>query len=183
MEGHPHLLPPHPHGCFCLLLFCSQGVTQTCWEDSCMKRGGDSSQVLIRTLFLGPDNSALQKGGERDRGSRKRRVRKGGRKRKREKTPCEGMRMVLRSAEKADRSILSAPRTIKPMILICPPSLLLPQAFQFHPHPSLPCVCKHGVQVCFPRGSLEGWEWVYKWINHSFKKHICQTPTRFQALI
>ena len=46
--------------------------------------------------------------------------------------------MVLRSTEKADRSILSALRTIKPMILICPPSLLLPQAFQFHPHPLPP---------------------------------------------
>ena len=34
--------------------------------------------------------------------------------RKSEKTPCEGMRMVLRSTEKADRSILSALRTIKP---------------------------------------------------------------------
>lgn len=33
-----------------------------------MKGRSDSSQVLIRTLSLGPDNSALQKkGGERER--------------------------------------------------------------------------------------------------------------------
>lgn len=84
-----------------------------------MKGRSDSSQVLIRTLSLGPDNSALQKkGGERQRDrerwegkdwERERRKR-----RKTEKTPCEGMRMVLRSTEKADRSILSALRTIKP---------------------------------------------------------------------
>ena len=63
----PHLLHPPPW-MFLSIAVLLPGCDTMCWEDSCMKGRSDSSQVLIRTLSLGPDNSALQKKGrERER--------------------------------------------------------------------------------------------------------------------